>query len=328
MIFRAMWDRRSFATSRLHNVSALIVTTLLFGLFTPVWTTDLAFAQSDRVRIVVAEEMSIIPAAPAPFTIELVNRGSVTDASFIYIRDLPKGSSLNEGFKVTDESWAVPIGRLQDLKLLIPQGFGTPIELRIQVLTPEGKAVANAATMLFSVDPESIANLPATRPAGRAPVKAPAPRPAVPSAAAPRPAQPSRPESVASVTPAPSNPAPAAQPTSPGPAVTPRSPPPSPGPGVLKPPVLEGDELRRAERLLGRGDEALRIGNVLAARLFYQRAAMLGLASAALALAQTYDEVELRRLRVIGVEPDPDLAQFWYTRSQSLGLGTRRAAGR
>ena len=71
--------------------------------------------------------------------------------------------------------------------------------------------------------------------------------------------------------------------------------------------------------LLGRGNDQLAQGNVAAARLFYQRAADAGLTEAALALASTYDPDELVRLRVIGTQPDREMARRWYERAKELG---------
>ena len=71
--------------------------------------------------------------------------------------------------------------------------------------------------------------------------------------------------------------------------------------------------------LLSRGNDQLQHGNVAAARLYYQRAADAGLAQAALALASTYDPEELVRLRVVGLQPDRELARRWYDRAKELG---------
>lgn len=72
--------------------------------------------------------------------------------------------------------------------------------------------------------------------------------------------------------------------------------------------------------LLEKGNEGIRLGNILHARQFFQRAAEKGLAEAALALAATYDPAELARMKgVTGVVPDPELARKWYERARQLG---------
>jgi hypothetical protein len=69
-----------------------------------------------------------------------------------------------------------------------------------------------------------------------------------------------------------------------------------------------------------KGDDQMAVGNVSAARLLYRHAAESGLAAGALALAASYDEEELRKLRVRGgVQADPKQAQFWYEKARELG---------
>lgn len=78
-------------------------------------------------------------------------------------------------------------------------------------------------------------------------------------------------------------------------------------------------QLAEALRMLTKGDEMLATGNVALARLYYQRATDMGLARGALALAGTYDETELLRRRILGVQPDAALARRWYERARELG---------
>jgi len=80
-------------------------------------------------------------------------------------------------------------------------------------------------------------------------------------------------------------------------------------------------ELRaQAEKYVQRGDEAIAGGNITVARMFYQRAAEVGLAQGALALAMTFDPNELSRWTVVGgVQPDPDMARKWYGKAYELG---------
>jgi hypothetical protein len=90
--------------------------------------------------------------------------------------------------------------------------------------------------------------------------------------------------------------------------------PPQPG----TPPTTPQDR-ERALRLVKKGDEQLGEGNVAAARLFYERAAESGLAQGAMALASTFDGVELARLGVRGIQPDAKEARRWYERARQLG---------
>jgi TPR repeat protein len=84
-----------------------------------------------------------------------------------------------------------------------------------------------------------------------------------------------------------------------------------------------------ALKLMRNGDDNMRTGNVLAARQFYQRAAEYGLAEGARALGTTYDPAELSRMRnLVGIEPNPPLAQKWYAAAKELRAQELRAQAR
>ena len=104
--------------------------------------------------------------------------------------------------------------------------------------------------------------------------------------------------------PAPADPAPVvASPASPNPAPVP--------------------DIQQADALLARGDDLLATGDVAAARLFYQRAAELGSATAATAVGQTYDPDVLALLRVRGAGGDAEIAAEWYRKA--IAAGDRQA---
>jgi hypothetical protein len=72
------------------------------------------------------------------------------------------------------------------------------------------------------------------------------------------------------------------------------------------------DALAQANRLLDKGD-------IVSARMIYQRAAELGSGSAALALGATYDPNRLWSLGVLGLSGDRERARQWYMRASELG---------
>jgi len=82
---------------------------------------------------------------------------------------------------------------------------------------------------------------------------------------------------------------------------------------------LPPQEKARAERLLAKGEEYFASGNIAAARDFFERAADVGLAVAALRLAATYDPAELQRVEAKGIVADRALARKWYERARELG---------
>ncbi len=71
--------------------------------------------------------------------------------------------------------------------------------------------------------------------------------------------------------------------------------------------------------LLQRGEAALAIGDITAARLLYERAADAGSAEAALALGKTYDIHFLLDTGAPGSAANQDLAANWYRRAADLG---------
>lgn len=67
------------------------------------------------------------------------------------------------------------------------------------------------------------------------------------------------------------------------------------------------------------GDQYVAAGDFVGARVVLERAADAGDASAALALAATYDPAVLTRFKVKGLTPDIVKAGFWYERARALG---------
>jgi hypothetical protein len=89
--------------------------------------------------------------------------------------------------------------------------------------------------------------------------------------------------------------------------------------------VLDQASRAMAVRFLKRGDEELADGRVAPARLLYERAAEMGLAQAAMALAGSYDAAELAKPHLRNVQPDPAEAKRWYERAKALGAAEAAA---
>jgi TPR repeat protein len=70
---------------------------------------------------------------------------------------------------------------------------------------------------------------------------------------------------------------------------------------------------------LRRGDEAMRFGDIVSARRFYEFAASSGIAAAATAVGQTYDPLYLKSAGVRGVKASPETARFWYEKAARQG---------
>jgi hypothetical protein len=73
------------------------------------------------------------------------------------------------------------------------------------------------------------------------------------------------------------------------------------------------------KELAQKGDQLLSRGDVVAARALYERAAEMGSAQAALALASTFDPNRLWSLGVFGMVGNKERARRWYMRADQLG---------
>jgi TPR repeat protein len=88
-------------------------------------------------------------------------------------------------------------------------------------------------------------------------------------------------------------------------------------PATSQPRQHDADEIAL---MMKSGADLIANGDISAARLMYQRAAEAGDAMAALALAETYDPLVLRRLNPKGgITPDIALAHTWYEKAKDLG---------
>ena len=98
------------------------------------------------------------------------------------------------------------------------------------------------------------------------------------------------------------------------PTLTPATPgPPDPPSGTR---TLTSAELAA---LLRRGNELISLGDLVGARLVFERAAQAGDSRAALKLASTYDPLVLQQLGERGLAPDIAMARFWYEKAKELG---------
>jgi TPR repeat protein len=85
---------------------------------------------------------------------------------------------------------------------------------------------------------------------------------------------------------------------------------------------LAGPRLSAADlaALLARGDLLFSKGDLIAARLFYERAADAGEGQAALRLGETFDPDFLDQARLRGARGDLSTALSWYRRARDLGV--------
>jgi hypothetical protein len=86
---------------------------------------------------------------------------------------------------------------------------------------------------------------------------------------------------------------------------------------------------QEVDRLTNLGEKMLAQGDVASARRLLEHAAQARSARAALLLGATYDPEGLRKMGVLGMRPDLEKAQTWYSRAAEYGSSeaSRRLAG-
>lgn len=242
---------------------------------------DPAWPQSAaRPTITVAAAISAVPATQAPLPIRVAPLDTLPRNSFVRVRGLPPMAALSEGHSIAPGSWAVSLAALPNLKLTLPPGATGRADIVVTLVSVDGVVLAEAKAAVTAVPAQE----------GQAQREASAP-----------------PAASASILRA------GVSPPAPDTAT-----PSGPAPQAAAPPMTPQDR-ERVQRLMKKGDEHLTEGNVAAARLVYERAAEAGLAQAAMALAATFDEGELARLAVRGIQPDSNEARRWYERARQLG---------
>lgn len=258
---------------------------------------------------------------PVGLRIEVQPPQAAPANTYLRIRGLPSSATLNEGYRTAPGTWAVPLKSLPNLKVDAPAGTETRADVSLALTTIDGTVLVEGRLQLVFAPPGEALAAPFALGAGK-PADAPAVMGVVQQATPPAP-QPAR------------RPSPTAEPAQPPPAapaqVAALPPPaqsqPQAAPQVTTPPAapaaqpsrLTPQDAERAQRFIERGDGSLKEGDFSAARLFYQRAAMIGSTQAALKLARTFDPAEVARSGAIGFKADVQEARRWYERARELG---------
>jgi TPR repeat protein len=79
---------------------------------------------------------------------------------------------------------------------------------------------------------------------------------------------------------------------------------------------LDADSIKL---LMQQGGQFVASGDLVAARLVYQRAAESGSAAAALALGATFDPAVLAKIGIRGMGSDIEKARSWYEKAKEFG---------
>ncbi len=239
-----------------------------------------------QLQLVVGPTLEVEPSVATEFYVRV---GGPTDAlpprSYVQINKLPSSVVLSEGKKTPAGSWVVPVLALERLMVTAPTRLPQGSEFIIALVAGDGTVLVER-TVAFYVAPAVVTT--------RTDYK-------VDETQAPR-------------------------------MVTSTAPPVGSGPVSTDPPDRKGgasvptkEERAQAERLVSQGERYLADGNVSVARQYFLRAAELGLAIAALKMAETHDPRALMGVNVRGLVPDPAEAKKWYERALELGAPEAQA---
>jgi hypothetical protein len=84
-------------------------------------------------------------------------------------------------------------------------------------------------------------------------------------------------------------------------------------------PAVRALDPEQVKLFIKQGEQFIAAGDVVTARIAFQRAAEAGDANAAVALGATYDPTALARLGVVGISADVAKARSWYQKAEKLG---------
>ncbi|MGI9410446.1 MAG: hypothetical protein ACR2OV_10265, partial [Hyphomicrobiaceae bacterium] len=259
-----------------------------------------AVLAQNKPLLIIAERVLVAPKKQTPLAIQLRSDAELPGNTFLRIKKLPKGAELSEGYRVSATTWAVPVDRLSQLRLQLPANLRGEHVIQLQLVSLDGEVHDQRTLKLLAgiklSAPPKLASRDETDTKRARQQAADVVRAAAGLAVG------SQTESKPALGRAPS------------PQVSPQA-------SVATPssPQLSPENRDRAQRYMTKGNDYLLEGNVNSARLFYHRAAELGFADAAMALATTYDPNELVNLGISNLPGNADEARKWYQRAVKLG---------
>lgn len=299
---RRVAARRRKAQFRQHVWIAAVSATFLIAIDGRVAAQQDA---SQRPFIKVAPQITV-QARETPIEVEIGPDEVRLLGASLQIRGLPRRLQLNAGERSASGGWLVPLAELQFLKVIAPDGLEGTAEIDFELVRSSGEILSGAKSRLrigrsqgadrpLPTDPSDAADAKIETKGflGRTTRFPIAPElPATPGP--PKPTEVERPDRQAGAR----APAPKAE--------APKQ-------------VTQVVDPQKAAEYEAQGRAAMAAGRIAIARLHYGRAVEFGSASAAMALAATYDPNELKSAGVIGVVAEPETARKWYQKAHELG---------
>lgn len=255
-------------------------------LLAPALATPSAAQQSSA--IVSANEIIVGPNQTAPLGLKINSTRQLPANTFLRITKLPDGATLSDGYRVSAGTWAIPLDRLSQIRLRLTSNIKGRHTIELLLTSLDGKTLDKKSITLSA------------QPQPKAPPKLVSNQQKQDNK--------TRRDDGSDVMQATANlevgknQATSAQPA-----------------GRPSPKPLTPEQRQRATRYMQRGRTYLSDGNIATARLFFRRAADLGLAAGAMALAETFDPAEIAVLGIVGSPADVKEARRWYLRAKELG---------
>lgn len=278
--------------------SALLISGMIVFLSLSICTAR-SQTDDDTAQIIAPTVLSIESATESNLPIRVI---SPDNNAFVLIEGLPKAVALSTGRLFESGVWAVKVSDLEQLKIVAMANTDEQRDLVLSLKTLDGSVLAEVKSSLRISSVSQVSDEP-TATSNEPRVAAAAPPLQEQETTEPDAVEPESAETES-------------QPVEVEVAVAVEEP---DREQVSATPVISDEEMEGILLMMRKGDENLQEGKINIARLFYSRAADKGWADAAFALARTYDEIELRKVGAIGVEPDATQAQNWYKRAVELG---------
>ena len=218
--------------------------------------------------------------SPDQILLGVAVEGSIEGVNAV-VGGLAPGTKLSTGRQWGATGWIVPASEVANTYLRPPLGFAGTMEYTVALQLPDKSEIDRQSMRLDWAAPAAQTPAPQTP----APAQAQLPQTPAPTQAQVPPAQ---------------------QPTPPAPQQA----------ATVEQRQIDQNEINF---LVKRAEELLTTGDISSARLLLRRAAEAQDARAALALAASYDPIELKRLGVYGSTPDVVAARDWYEKAKQFG---------
>ena len=122
--------------------------TLALDLAPGTWMRPVWAQEAQRVSITVPPLTHTAPGSKTQLSIQVRAQGALPANSFIRVRSMPLFAALSDGYAIGSGSWSVPLIAAPGLAIIVPAGTQGKPEITIEVVTTDGRVLAEARTAL------------------------------------------------------------------------------------------------------------------------------------------------------------------------------------